>query len=125
MNSKRLYMSKTASISSLRLVARALSFLSIGIVLLLAFGEGVPFSAFSGSESLLFLCFPLGVCLGTILAWRWEVIGGGIALASLIAFYLLHFAVSKRFPKGVAFLTLTVPGLLFLVCGVSEQRGLV
>jgi hypothetical protein len=102
----------------LRWTARVLSLLSIGIVLLFAFGEGLNLLHFTVHELVLFVFFPVGVCLGMAVAWRWEGLGGGITVASLAAFYLVHRLSSSGFPRGFALLAMTAPGFLFLLCWV-------
>jgi len=64
----------------------------------------------------LFVFFPVGVCLGMILAWRWEGLGGRVSVASLAAFYLVRRLSSPGFPRGFAFSALAAPGFLFLLC---------
>ncbi len=107
---------RSVSLCALRWSARVLSILAVGIVLLFAFGEGLNLSQFTPRELVLFAFFPLGVCLGMIVAWRWEGLGGGITMASLAAFYLVNHLSSSSFPRGFAFVALAAPGLLFLVC---------
>jgi hypothetical protein len=101
---------------ALRWSARVLGTLAMGVVLLFAFGEGLNLSHFTARELVLFLFFPLGVCLGLALAWRWEGLGGGIAVASIAAFYLVHRLTSSGFPRGFAFAAFAAPGFLFLLC---------
>jgi hypothetical protein len=100
----------------------------VGIVLLFAFGEGLNLLHFTARELILFVFFPLGVCLGMVVAWRWEGLGGGITVASLAAFYLVHRLSSSGFPRGFAFLAFAAPGLLFLLSwlwtrSTTKQRG--
>lgn len=102
------------SIQTLCWSARILSILSIGTVLLFAFGEGFNPFHFSSRELILSLFFPLGVCLGMALAWRWEGIGGFITLVSLLLFYLVNRILSPRFP-GPALVVFAAPGFLFLL----------
>jgi hypothetical protein len=103
------------SLSVLRWSARVLSILVIGVVLLFAFGEGLNLSHFSVRELILFAFFPVGVCLGMALAWRWEGLGGGIIIASLASFYLVHRLTSSAFPRGLAFVAMAAPGFLFFL----------
>lgn len=105
----------TVLLRALRWSARIMSILSVGVVLLFAFGEGMNLSQFTRHELLLFVFFPLGVCLGMILAWRWEGLGGGVTVASLAAFYLVQRLSSPGFPGGFAFVALAAPGFLFLL----------
>jgi F0F1-type ATP synthase membrane subunit c/vacuolar-type H+-ATPase subunit K len=105
-----------------------LSILVVGVVLLVAFGEGLNLSHFSARELVLFLFFPFGVCLGMALAWRWEGLGGGITVGSFAAFYLVQRFTSSSFPKGFAFVALAAPGFLFLLCwlwtrSTTKQHG--
>lgn len=102
----------------IRWLARALSILSVAILFVFAFGEGLTLSHFTPRELLLFVFFPLGFCVGMVVAWWREGLGGGITVASLVAFYLLDRFLSGSFPRGFAFAVLTVPGFLFLLCGL-------
>src|SRR5665213_780144 len=105
----------------LRWSARILSILSVGIVLLFAFGEGLNFSHFSARELVLFAFFPIGVCLGMALAWWREGLGGGITIASFVAFYLGHHLSTSSFPRGFALMALAAPGFLFLLCWLWDH----
>lgn len=104
------------ALCTLRWLARILSILAVGVVLLFAFGEGLHLSRFASRELVLFMFFPLGVCLGMALGWRWEGLGGGISVASLAGFYLADRLMSSSFPRGFAFLAMAAPGFLFLLC---------
>ena len=104
--------------SVLRWIARVWSVACVGFVLLILVGEMVsPHAAPPSSlrELVGLLLFPFGVCLGLILAWRWEVVGGVIALGSLAVFYMTMFLSDGRFPRGPFFVLVAGPGLLFLV----------
>jgi hypothetical protein len=100
----------------LRWSARISSLLMIGTVLMFAMGEGMHLSRFTSRELILSAFFPLGVCLGMALAWRWEGLGGGITAASLAAFYLVDRLFSGGFPRGGALIVLAAPGFVFLLC---------
>jgi hypothetical protein len=118
-----------ALLHTLRWSARILSLLAVGVVLLFAIGEGLNLSRFTATELVLFAFFPVGVCLGMVLAWRWEGLGGGITLASFAAFYLVHRLTSSGFPRGFAFLALAAPGFLFPLCSLwarstTKQHGI-
>lgn len=113
--------SGTVPLLALRWTARILSILSLGVVLLFAFGERLHLWNFSPHELTLFVFFPVGVCLGILAAWKWEILGGAITLASLTVFYLLHNLLSGGFPGGFAFIALAVPGFLFLLCGLLTK----
>jgi len=72
-------------------------------------------------EAIGHFCF-FGLMLGSILAWRWEGLGGGIAIASFAIFYMTWW-LTGRFPSGPFFALIAAPGLLFLVCWLRTRRG--
>jgi hypothetical protein len=98
----------------IRWTARVWSIVVIGLVILLIIGEGINPSDSNEWVGLLFS--PLGICIGMILAWWWEGLGGSITVGSLLAFYMIHFASTNTFPKGFAWFLFSVPGFLFLLC---------
>jgi hypothetical protein len=54
--------------------------------------------------------------LGVLAGWSSEFLGGTLNIAGLLAFYLLNFAIVGRFPSGVLFPMLIVPGVLYITC---------
>ncbi len=120
-------MTNTAgSLLALKWLARVLSIAAVGVVLLFAFGEGAglsQLSKLSANELVLFLFFPLGICLGMLVAWRWEGVGAGITIASLAGFYAAHRIISSGFPKGFAFVALAAPGFLFLLHWLLKRNS--
>ena len=114
--------SSTANVNTaalvIRWIARAWSVLSIGFVLLILVGELVsPHAALPSSlrDIVGMLFFPFGVCVGLILAWKREGLGGTIALGSLAAFYITLYIADSRLPRGPYFALVAAPGALFLV----------
>jgi hypothetical protein len=95
-------------------LARALSLVSLFVLLLFFVGEGFNSAALRSREWVLMLFFPLGVAAGMAIAWWREGLGGAITVASLIAFYLTHFLLGSGLPRGWAFVAFASPGLLFL-----------
>jgi hypothetical protein len=95
-----------------------LSVASIGVILLFAIGEGLHPFKLSSREAILFLFFPLGVAAGMVIAWRWELAGGIIAVVSLGLFYLVNFISSGLLPHGPFFLLFALPGFFFISSGV-------
>src|ERR1022692_4182722 len=67
---------------TLRWSARVLSILVVALLLVFACGEGLNLSRFTVRELLLFAFFPLGLCVGMVVAWRREILGGCITVAS-------------------------------------------
>lgn len=110
---------------ALRWIARIWSVASIVVIIAFFIGEGFDPAKITPKETLGFIFFPFGVCLGLILAWWKEGLGGLIAVASLLAFYAIHFATAGTFPSGWAWLAFTAPGFLFvfLWCMGSGSRN--
>ena len=110
-------------------IARVWSIASIGFVLLIVVGEVLfphapPPATFR--DLVLMFFFPFGTCLGMILAWRWEGLGGGITVGSLLAFYAALRIMDGRFPGGPYFAVLAAPGVLFLLSWaitLARRRG--
>lgn len=106
-------------IKVIRWTARVWSIASFGFVVLMVVGEIVlPHApAPSGLRDWVgLLLFPVGVCVGMAVGWRWQGIGGGIAVACLIAFYAALRLWDGRFPPGPYFVLVAAPGILFLLC---------
>ena len=106
-----------------RWIARGWSVASVGLVLAFIIGEGLHPGRMTAMEVLGFLFFPLGICVGMILAWWREGLGGGITVASLLAFYALHFATAGAFPKGLAWVVFAAPGFLFVLSWYLSRRS--
>jgi hypothetical protein len=104
-----------ALLIALRWTARAWSLGSIGIVLAFILGEGLDSVTWTLRETALFCCFPLAVLAGLAAAWKWPAAGGAMVILGIVAFYMLHFAFSGRFPSGIAFILIALPGWLFIL----------
>lgn len=61
--------------------------------------------------------------MGLVLAWQDELKGGGVAVFSVLAFYVVYgFAFSGSIRQGWWFLLLTIPGFLFLFYGLMNYQ---
>src|SRR5208283_2338092 len=100
----------------LRWTARVLSVLLIGLILAILLGEGFNPLNLKGIEPLqMFLFFT--TCIGMVVAWRWELLGGSISVAAMALFLAVEFGVTSRLPNGLTFYLMLVPGILFLLSG--------
>jgi hypothetical protein len=104
---------------AIRWTARVWALVTIVIVSLLSVGEGVHPGG--PTELVGLVLYPGGVCVGMILAWWKEGLGGGVSVASLAGFYILYTATQGSLPPGWAWLVLAVPGFLFLWCWVRSR----
>ena len=95
-----------------RWVARGMSVLVAGFVLVMFFGEAGGLSVLFRNPAILWIPIPV---VGLMLAWRWELIGGMLALAWLPSFYAREWILSGGFPKGPWFAMMALPSLFFLL----------
>lgn len=107
----------------LRSIARVWSVASITLIVAFIAGEGV--NASTPHEWLGLLFFPLGICLGMVMAWRREGAGGAITVVSLVIFYIIHVATTGAMPAGWAWLAFAAPGFLFLACRLASGANAV
>ncbi len=94
-------------------LARLWSIAVLLIVIGFIIGEGILLDGLA--EWIGFLLFPVGICLGMVLAWRYELLGSLITIFSLALFYALYFATGGDFPRGWAWLAFAFPGFLFFL----------
>jgi len=114
---------------TLRRIARGWSIASIGFVLLIFLGE-VIFPHAEGPlrlrDLVLFVFFPIGTCAGMILGWRWEGLGEGVTIGSLLAFYAALRIMDGRCSRWTVLCTrgsarIVVP--LLLDTGCCKDKG--
>ncbi|MFZ1398809.1 MAG: hypothetical protein WAS33_18035 [Candidatus Promineifilaceae bacterium] len=105
-----------------RWLARLGSLASLGLLLLFFFGEELDLAKLTPTEIWGLIFFPLGITVGLLLGWRWEILGGSVTVLSLLAFYKVMYAASGQFPDGLWFLIFALPGFLFLYCGLSQPK---
>ena len=101
----------------IRWVARIWSLASIAFVLAFLIGEGLSDGSRGPTvaEAVGLALFPLGVGVGLVIAWRREILGGALAIGSLIAFYLWLLIIDGKFPRGPFFFLVAAPGILFMI----------
>lgn len=75
------------------------------------------------SEWFLIALFPGTMALGLLIGWKWELLGGSLAVAGLGAFYAACAALGRGMPKGPYFLVFTVPGILMLLAGLLAHAA--
>ncbi|MGE3317416.1 MAG: hypothetical protein AB7O26_20055, partial [Planctomycetaceae bacterium] len=106
---------------AIRWTARITGFLIVGVFLLFLIGEGFDPRKLTGAEipqhaALLVALF------GMLLLWKWELLGGALSIAGMIAFYAINFAASGRLPGGPVFPLCFLPGMLILASALIEHR---
>ncbi|MCW5900546.1 MAG: hypothetical protein KIT10_14875 [Flavobacteriales bacterium] len=78
--------------------------------------NGMRFS--NNRELIAFLFFPVCTIIGLALAYKRELLGGTIAIGSLVALFLLRPDLMQ-----MRFLLMLLPGVLYLLHGTMSRRG--
>ncbi|HEX6127289.1 MAG TPA: hypothetical protein VFZ23_18100 [Pyrinomonadaceae bacterium] len=108
----------------LRLSAHATAVVCLAVTLLFLFGTDFQFQSLSVREWIGLGFFPVGVVIGLVLAWREELLGGVIILASIAGFYLVYgWLLSSDLRQGWVLLPFLVPAILFLIHGSLQPHG--
>ena len=106
----------------LRWTARAIGASIFAFVLIHLVSEGLPrIGDITPGEWLLWVGFLLSL-VGFALLWKWELVGGIVALMGTTLFYTANIAVSGKLPGGWAFPILFIPGLFSIVCWLIDRR---
>ena len=106
--------------SILRWTARIWGIASTLLLLAFAFG-GQEHLRFTPREALGFLLFPVGVVAGFAVAWRRELAGGVLTVASLALFGVYLFWGSGRW-LGIYFFLFAAPGFLHIASALLASR---
>ena len=108
----------------IRWIARIWGSMIVAFVLLSAIGEGLRQAALGEWVALTFFFL---ICAGLIVAWKWEGLGGMIAIGCQIAWHVTMRITSGSFELILPLAIMAVPGLLFLTYwlltrGLTELR---
>ena len=110
----------------IRWIARIWAALMAALILFIFIGDAAadgigPIFNLTTREMVMMAAF-LAVFVGLILAWKWELLGGWMIVGGMGVFYVLDFAFSGTFPRGVTFLLIALPGILFLISRYTSKR---
>lgn len=108
---------------SFRWLARLTSLMSIGIIALFLLAEPFKPSNVRPREWIGFVCFPIGVTIGLIIAWWKEGMGAAISLGSLAAFYLVFGWLMGSNIHGPWFVIFASPALLFSIAWLLSRSN--
>ena len=114
--------SSTQSANVFRWTARIWTAASLLFLSAFIFGDAEPGNWPTITQWIGLAFFPTGVVIGLLTAFRKEVLGGIIAVVSLIGIYAWCFAVSGRLAVGPWFALIAAPGLLFLIAGLLTDH---
>ena len=109
----------------LRTTACVCDVVCLATVILFLIGVDLVFGYMSAIEWIGFLFFPTGIFIGLVLSWREELLGGTITVASVAGFYLVYgLLLNSSLDQGWAILLFLIPGLLFVMYGLSTLSRL-
>lgn len=111
------------TVTAIRWLARLSSLVVIFVLGLFLFGGNEQQTFGDTLEILGFIFFPVGVIAGLIFAWKHEMGGGLLAIASLAAFYQWHYSRAGSWPAGPWFLIFTAPAFIFLAAYFVEKMS--
>lgn len=115
-------MSLIRPIPCIRWTARILGLVVTGLVLAFIVGTG-GFNSLqlTGRDAALMLPFGIAIA-GLVIAWWSELVGGLLAVDGILLFYGIHWYLTGRFPEGVYFGLIALPGLLFLAGATLDNK---
>ena len=121
---KHVASASTRSVIIIRWLARIIGTLSVAVVLFLMVAESVEKGRIAiDSDRIPMTAFGFLAFIGLIIAWKWEGLGGAMALGGLIAFNILAPAGAKG---GLFVVTglYGLPALLFIFCWWQTRKQL-
>jgi len=98
-------------------LARIFGALSIAVLLLFLMGEPSGFWSITWDQMIAFIFFPCGLIVGLALAWYRELLGGLIAVGSVVCFYVIYEGLLHGGWPGSWFMVFAAPGVLHLLHG--------
>jgi hypothetical protein len=104
-----------------RWIARCIAVLLIAIVLLFMIGTGGVNPLKLSTVEAVQMTFWLATCVGLVVAWRWEFLGGLVATAGIALFFGTELAVAGRWPHSWVFDLALLPGVLFLLSATLRR----
>jgi len=115
-----MHFAKTFSLI-LRWTARGIGALILAFVALHVISAGLPnLQNIAPVEGLLWIGFVLSL-VGFVLLWKWELIGGIVALGGITLFYVVNFAISGKLPGGWVLPLFFLPSLLSIGCWLLKD----
>ncbi len=112
---------QNAKVRWIRWIARSSGLLLLALVISIAIGEGLAgeplptLRTMSLQEMLLWAAMAVMV-LGTVVAWRWEGVGGAMTVGGALLFTAVNSIASGYLRINWVILVFTMIGLLFMAC---------
>lgn len=93
-------------------------FVAVAISEFLRSGHSLP----APQEWLRLSMFPIGLSVGYVVAWRWQLVGGVISVGCLALFFVVMGASGNAVHRVPAFYPFAAPGFLFLWYSLLSRR---
>ncbi len=112
------------TINIIRWTMRIISISTAAMFLLFFFGEADFSSApnLSAGEWVMIFFEPVMLIVGMAIAWKKEVLGGIIIVASVLLFNITSMIATGRFSFQLELGVFIIIGIGFLFCGFAEKR---
>ena len=106
-------------------IARICGLLFVALVLVIGVAEALSPDELSPTpqEWVGIIFFPVGVCVGYMLGWRWQLLGGSVALGSFAAFFVWLATERGGIRAWPVFLLCPVPALLLVTHWFVSRRA--
>ncbi len=62
--------------------------------------------------------FPFGLCIGYVIGWRWQLLGGAVSLICLVAFLVLM----RELDMILILSVVGIPAVLYIVYGIHRRQ---
>jgi hypothetical protein len=103
-----------------RWVGRLLAVVALAIIAAFMLGiSGMHLFQVNPQETILMVPF-LTAALGLLIGLHRELLGGTLAVGSMLGFYWLDYRVSGSFPQGWTFAFIALPGVCFLAASFFD-----
>ncbi len=112
------------TVNVIRWATRILSILTALLFLVFFFGEAdfTTAPSLSVAEWVMIFFEPVMLLVGMAIAWKREMLGGIIVIASVVLFNIISMIASGRFGFELELGIFIVIGFGFLFCGFAENR---
>lgn len=116
-------LSKKRTLKIILWSARVLATLALAVLLFMLFGDLFSMDALAKSmtslpEILTFVCFPISIIIGLLLAYKWKGLGGSISVIGMIGLHILR----NDLITSVAINAFAIPGLLYVIYSVWSKN---
>lgn len=106
--------SKTLTV--IRWLARISGTIAIGVLIFGMIGDVQGFK--SNTEIFTFICFPISVFVGLLIAYKWEALGGFISVAGMIGLHIMR----TDLISSIEINAFAIPGLLYIIYSVWSKN---